>query len=263
MVHFHKYYGHFFCFLESEKINSQGLPIKPNLNLKPALPMNIEEHAPKIPVIIAEEHSPFSRHLKEKLRKNKELLLNEANSPKAVLDLLTSHPAAVILLDEGIPGGMLDDFLKEVNKRFTGAKIILTSLTINTALANKVIDKAAAAYILKSAGRKEIEKAIEAGRKGDSYLSKEIMEETLFKKRETGALIIGGIEFTERERDVLFEMIRGKDVVQISDKINLSQPTVYTYRTGVFIKTKTKNEAELLIWALKNKVVGVDDVVKW
>jgi DNA-binding NarL/FixJ family response regulator len=60
---------------------------------------------------------------------------------------------------------------------------------------------------------------------------------------------------SNREFEVLRMLASGKSVSQIAEELNLSVPTVSTYRVRILEKMQMTNTAELIRYALGNRLV--------
>ena len=58
-----------------------------------------------------------------------------------------------------------------------------------------------------------------------------------------------------REKEVLLHLAEGLSSKQIADKMHLSQNTVMNHRKNILRKTNTKNVAELISYAIKNRII--------
>jgi DNA-binding CsgD family transcriptional regulator len=56
---------------------------------------------------------------------------------------------------------------------------------------------------------------------------------------------------TQREKEVLLEMVKGKESDEIADYLNISKETVYTHRRNLLRKTSSRNSNELIASAVK------------
>jgi PAS domain S-box-containing protein len=67
----------------------------------------------------------------------------------------------------------------------------------------------------------------------------------------------GSIDFklSKRELQVLEFICEGKSTLEMSEQLFLSQRTIETYRANLLSKTNSKNSAELIIYAIKNRIV--------
>jgi PAS domain S-box-containing protein len=69
----------------------------------------------------------------------------------------------------------------------------------------------------------------------------------------------GSIDFklSKRELEVLEFMCEGKSTLEMSEQLFLSQRTIETYRANLLSKTNSKNSAELIIYAIKNRLISI------
>jgi two-component system invasion response regulator UvrY len=61
---------------------------------------------------------------------------------------------------------------------------------------------------------------------------------------------------SDREYQVLCMLASGKTVTEIADELALSVKTVSTYRSRILEKMDMKNNAELIHYAVQNKLVS-------
>jgi two-component system invasion response regulator UvrY len=61
---------------------------------------------------------------------------------------------------------------------------------------------------------------------------------------------------SDREYQVMLMIASGKTVTQVADELCLSVKTISTYRTHILEKMKLKNNAEITLYAVQNKLVG-------
>lgn len=115
-------------------------------------------------------------------------------------------------------------------------------------------------FVLKTSGKKEFEKAINTIISGESYFSAELLRQMVLSshKKETSDYDdIRTEKFSERELEVLQLLCKGFSVAEIADQIFLSSKTVETHRSTLLKKTKTRNTVNLILYAIKNKLVEI------
>ena len=66
---------------------------------------------------------------------------------------------------------------------------------------------------------------------------------------------------TEREKDILMQVLNGKNKREIANRLCLSVSTVKTYVENIYRKFNVHNKAELIIFVIKKKIVDLDDVI--
>ncbi len=65
---------------------------------------------------------------------------------------------------------------------------------------------------------------------------------------------------TERETDVLIQLVHGLSNKEIADKLNISIHTVVSHRKNISQKTGIKSQSGLTIFAISNKIVSLSSL---
>ncbi|HET7733421.1 MAG TPA: LuxR C-terminal-related transcriptional regulator, partial [Paludibacter sp.] len=65
------------------------------------------------------------------------------------------------------------------------------------------------------------------------------------------------IELTVREKEVLFHFCQGLTVSEIAEKLFLSPKTIEVHRSTLIKKTNSKNTINLILHAIKHKLVEI------
>ena len=65
-------------------------------------------------------------------------------------------------------------------------------------------------------------------------------------------------QITERELEVLIQLVHGLSNKEIADKLNISIHTVVSHRKNIVQKTGIKSQAGLTIYAISNKIISID-----
>lgn len=70
----------------------------------------------------------------------------------------------------------------------------------------------------------------------------------------------GGYELTDREREILISVARGRTNKEIADEHNISIHTVISHRKNITRKTGIKSVAGLTVYALLNNMIDRNDM---
>ena len=70
----------------------------------------------------------------------------------------------------------------------------------------------------------------------------------------------GGYELTDREREILISVARGRTNTEIADEHNISIHTVISHRKNITRKTGIKSVAGLTVYALLNNMIDQNDM---
>ena len=65
------------------------------------------------------------------------------------------------------------------------------------------------------------------------------------------------LKLTEREVEIFNLLCQGLSNRELADQLFVSLRTIETAKTRLMQKTNTKNNASLIIWAIKNKIVNI------
>jgi DNA-binding NarL/FixJ family response regulator len=65
-------------------------------------------------------------------------------------------------------------------------------------------------------------------------------------------------QITEREMEVLVQLVHGLSNKEIADKLKISIHTVVSHRKNIIQKTGIKSQAGLTIYAISNKIISLD-----
>ncbi|WP_366184699.1 response regulator [Flavobacterium ovatum] len=66
------------------------------------------------------------------------------------------------------------------------------------------------------------------------------------------------LKLSNRELEVLELICKGKSTLETSETLFLGQRTIETYRANLLEKTDSKNIAELIMYAIRNKLITID-----
>lgn len=192
-------------------------------------------------------------------------ILFEAENGRQLLTLLEQAEVIpnIILLDLSMPEMNGLEALKVIKERYPSIGVII--LTIHEAEHHilATIQAGANAYLAKNAEPEEVEKAIREVYKNDFYFTMpmlEIMRKGLIKKPQPLNLDQHENPLSPRELEVLQLICKQFSSIEIAEKLFLSNRTVEGHRNNLLAKTGSRNTAGLVLYALKHKLVEIDEL---
>lgn len=128
--------------------------------------------------------------------------------------------------------------------------LLIIALTIlsDTYHCDRMIKAGASGFILKSAYKAELEKAIKRVYSGNKYFSSKILEFISIDKSDQNRL-------SPRETQVMYLICKGLTNKEIADNLHISIKTVEVHRSSLFKKANVRNAPELVLWAVKTKIL--------
>jgi DNA-binding NarL/FixJ family response regulator len=167
-------------------------------------------------------------------------LIATANNAIEAIAALRKHPIIQIaFVDINMPDISGIELCDKIKKEFPGVHVLALSTFKQRSYVSEMIKNGASGYLLKSAGKEEIEEALRSVVEGKMYFSIEINSTKPAPVDETPTL-------TRREKEVLELISQGLTNKEIADKIFVSTYTIDTHRKNLLAKFEVANTAMLI-----------------
>jgi DNA-binding NarL/FixJ family response regulator len=209
-------------------------------------------------ILIVDDHAVLRHGIVTLLNKNTTVnWLYEAKNGLEALTKCNEHDDIdIVFLDINMPDMDGIEVTKELKKRHPDIEIIAFSINDDKETVRNMLKAGASSYVLKSAGKKDINKAIENASRGKPFFSDEIAFKVL-EQPDTDDLPEkpdNSTHLTDREIEILRLIVNEYTNQEIADKLYISKRTVDTHRTNLLDKTSSKNTAGLVRYAIKNNL---------
>ena len=208
-----------------------------------------------ISILIADDHAILRRGLKEILADELEgAILDEAGNAQEVLAQIQSRAWDLVILDITMPGRSGLDMLRDLQQLRPKLPVLVLSMHPENQYAKRVLRAGAAGYMNKETAPKELVKAVRKVLAGGRYVSAALAEK-LAADLSADAARLPHERLSDREFEVLRMIASGKTASQIAEELHLSVTTVSTYRARILEKMGMTNNAELMRYAIDNRLV--------
>lgn len=167
-----------------------------------------------------------------------------------VMDILSRESVDIVITDISMPEVNGIELSGRIQKDFPKVKVLAMSTYRERSFVGQMLQKGASGYLLKSAGREELEQAILNVFEGKLHISNDVgwgREE----QKEMARLPV----LSSREREVLQLIAEGLPNNQIAEKLFLSAHTVDTHRKNLLTKFGVSNTASLIHFASKHNII--------
>jgi DNA-binding NarL/FixJ family response regulator len=212
-------------------------------------------------VMIVEDHAIFREGLKMVLREMKGVeLVGEAENGAEALKLLKHITPDIILMDIKMPVMDGIEATERALKMNPKLKIIVLTMFGEEEYLFSMIQKGICGFLLKSSSMTNLERAISLVSDGQQYYTAEINGILAKRIRQYERDEIP--RFTGKENEVLRLLCKGYSTGEMSDNLHISRRTVEGYRARLLEKTNQSNTINLVIFALRNKLVTVEELGK-
>jgi DNA-binding NarL/FixJ family response regulator len=213
-------------------------------------------------VIIVDDHTLFREgmHLlieKEGLGE----VVAEAQNGNEFLKLLNSQHPDIVLMDIEMPQMNGIDATQKALEIRPNIKILALTMQSSKDDYIKMVKAGVMGFVLKTAGKYEFQRAITTILAGEQYFCNEILQKLVSSLIEQPTSNPNSNQdknkLTDKESVVLQHLCKGLSVSEIAEKIHRSVKTVEKHRSSLLEKTNTKNTINLILYAIKNKMVEV------
>ncbi len=185
----------------------------------------------------------------------------EANDSTGVVALLNQEEIDLLITDFHMPGGRYGDggtFVSFLQRRYPELKIIVITMLSNPLLLQRIIASGVQGLLLKSAGRDETIRAIEAVAAGQEFIGGAVR--ALVASLNVSASGEGRGEevvklLSPRELEVLRLFVNGATVSEIAAMQHRSVKTVSHQKVAALRKLGIGNDRDLYEYALRHGLI--------
>jgi DNA-binding NarL/FixJ family response regulator len=219
-----------------------------------------------IRIILAEDHTLVRAGIRVLLQEcGSAKVVGETGRGDEVLGLVKKERPDIVLMDIAMPGLNGIEATARIKKEYPEIKVIILSMYANEEYVLQALRDGASGYLLKDSGPVELELAIKAVIRGDTYLSPPISRQVIsdyigrFEKK-TGKSEANRHVFeilTSRQREILQLVAEGFTTKDISQRLNLSINTVETHRSQLMERLGIHDVAGLVRYAIREGLVKV------
>ncbi len=221
-----------------------------------------------IKIAMADDETLFRKGVAGLLETEENIsLLFEAENGRVLLQKLEAYAADlpdIILMDLKMPELNGVESTREIRKLYPQIKIIALSSYYSKSFILNMIDAGVAAYLAKDSSQKEFVETINQVYNKGYYYNDEVMKlisENLLQGNKTPVKsTFDNLYLTRKEKEVLTLICAQYTTQEIADKLFISPRTVDGHRNNLLQKTNCKNTAGLVIFAIQNSIVDIDDL---
>jgi len=208
-----------------------------------------------IRILIVDDHALVRQGLKQVLADAfTRAEFGEADTANAALEKTWKQRWDIALLDITMPGKSGLDVLKEMVDAQPNLAVLVLSMHPEDQYAVRVLKTGAAGYLTKNTASEEVVGAVKKVLAGGKYVSASLAE-TLAEGLNAPAGKSPHEILSDREYQVMRFIAIGKSVKEIAFELSLSVKTISTYRSRVMEKMKLKTNADIIRYAVHEKLV--------
>ncbi len=209
-------------------------------------------------VLLADDHTLVRAGLRKLLEASTDyVVVGEAGDGLALLDLAQQLQPGLVLMDIAMPGLNGIEATARLVKSFPNIKVLILSMHQSEEYVRQALRHGAAAYLLKDAAPLELDLALSAVMRGETYLSpavsKGVVHDYVQRLRDEEQ---PAAALSPRQREVLQLVAEGHSTKEIARRLDLSVKTVDTHRSQLMKQLDIHEVAGLVRYAMRVGLVS-------
>jgi DNA-binding NarL/FixJ family response regulator len=204
-------------------------------------------------ILIVDDHPLFCEGLKRMIDRHPALSVcgtapDAASATKAVAELQPD----LVLVDISLERTSGIDLIKSLRAKYDELPMLVVSMHDESLYADRALRAGAQGYIMKNQPIQVVRDAIFKVLAGDIFLSEKMSTSVLARLLGKKEGPVSPVEqLSDRELEV-FQMVgEGKSSRQIAEDLNLTIPTIHSFRNRIKEKLQFKNSIELTLQAMQ------------
>jgi DNA-binding NarL/FixJ family response regulator len=205
-------------------------------------------------ILIVEDHPLFREGLRQMIDHDPALTVcGQAADVAAAMRAAAELKPDLVLVDISLEGGNGIDLIKNLKAKYEELPILVISMHDESLYAERALRAGALGYVMKNESTRTVKAAIFKALEGEIFLSAKMSGSVLAKlmrgKPETPPSPID--QLSDRELEVFQMLGEGKPTRQIAEELDLTIPTIHSFRNRIKEKLQLKNSTELLLHAMR------------
>lgn len=202
-----------------------------------------------IRVLVVDDHPPMRVGLVALIKSQPGMdVVAEAADGEEAIEVYEDVQPDVVLMDLRMPGMGGVEAILALRKKFPDARVIVLSTYDLDEDIHRALQSGAKSYLLKDMPTEDIASTIREVYAGaDTSLPRPIAERLLQRSQRE--------QLTERERDVLEALIKGRSNKEIAASLCISEDTVKSHLKTLFTKLRVRDRTEAAVEAIRHGIV--------
>ena len=214
-----------------------------------------------IRILLADDHELVRNGIRALLEKLSGVeVMGEASDGQELISLVEKSEPDIVLADIAMPSLNGLEVTRHLAKAFPKVRVMILSMYSDEEHLYMALRAGAIGYLIKGAAREELELAIRAVARGDTYLSPALSRHGMMNCDQAGANCHAPLSgLSCRQREVLQLIAQSKTTKQIALELNISVKTVESHRAQLMDRLEIHDIPGLVRFAIKVGLVELRD----
>ena len=187
-------------------------------------------------------------------------IVAEADNGREAVALAKAHRPELVVMDISMRELNGIEATAQIRAELPQTRVLILSMHTTEDFVRRALKAGASGYLVKDSAPLELKMAIEAIRRGETYLSSRVSKTLL------SGLVDGrppqsesGLDaLTPRQREILQLIAEGRSTKEIAFALSVSVKTVETHRAALMERLGIHDVAGLVVFAVRHKLISID-----
>lgn len=209
-----------------------------------------------IRVMLADDHSIVRAGLRSLIEDCHDMMVvAETASGSETIGKAMAEKPDVLVLDISMPGLDGLEVVRQLGSILPEMLVVILSMHEEEHCVVQALELGAKGYVTKRSAPEDLVKAIRKVHAGGRFLSEKASEVLAFRVSLDPVALDPLASLSSREKQVLHCLALGQSPGDIAKKLGLSNKTINTYRSRLLQKLGLKNNVELALFAVRNRII--------
>lgn len=210
-------------------------------------------------ILLADDHGIVRQGLRAVLSRDATLeVVGESADGREAVRLADALQPDVVIMDISMPQLNGIEAAKQILRASSRVKVIVLSMHSDETYLIRALNAGVTGFLLKESAEVDLVRAVLAVAQGKPFFSPAVTSallEDYMRYMQQRNLHDSYELLTEREREVLQLLAEGKSNKEVSSVLGVSPNTIDTHRTNLMQKLGLHNTAELVLYAVRKKII--------
>ena len=215
-----------------------------------------------ITLFLADDHTVVREGLRAYLDAKSDIrVIGEAGNGRQAVEQICDLKPDVAVLDIGMPEVTGIEATEEICRRSPSVAVVILSMHSTNEYVFRALQAGASGFVIKESAGRELINAVRTVYTGHRYLSQKLSDQLIddyVERRETTKERTPLDELSEREQQILKQLVEGKTTAEIAETLSLSTTTINTYRSRLMKKLDIGDLPSLVKFAIRYGLTDVE-----
>jgi two-component system response regulator NreC len=210
-------------------------------------------------ILLADDHGIVRQGLRAVLSRDPSFeVVGESSDGREAVRLADTLQPDVVIMDISMPQLNGIEAAKQILKSGARVSVIMLSMHSDETYIIRALSAGVKGYLLKESAEVDLVRAVQTVAQGKPFFSPAVTSallEDYMRSMQQRNLRDSYELLTEREKEVLQLLAEGKSNKEAAAVLDLSMSTVETHRTNLMQKLGLHNTAEIVLYAVRKKII--------